>query len=121
MLVYSKAHRYGVNLTRLSYQEVSELVQTKTDLSEIISENFGANASYVEGLLSRFRSNPDLVDESWRAYFTELLADSGALARPETSGNGGATKTQVDGSTSASVPVGDGNKAAVKAPGNAGN
>jgi multifunctional 2-oxoglutarate metabolism enzyme len=49
--------------------------QVRTDLSEVIAETFGANASYVEGLLSRFRSNPELVDESWRAYFTELLGD----------------------------------------------
>jgi 2-oxoglutarate decarboxylase len=51
------------------------LAQTSMDLSEIIAENFGANATYVEGLLGRFRSNPELVDESWRAYFTELLGD----------------------------------------------
>ena len=47
----------------------------RTDLSEIIAENFGANATYVEGLLSRFRSNPELVDESWRTYFAELLGE----------------------------------------------
>ena len=45
-------------------------------LSEIIAEDFGPNATYVEGLLSRFRSNPELVDESWRAYFLELLGDT---------------------------------------------
>jgi 2-oxoglutarate dehydrogenase E1 component len=54
--------------------------RSKTDLSELIAENFGANASYVEGLLGRFRSNPDSVDESWRAYFTELLGGDGAAA-----------------------------------------
>src|SRR5687768_17604313 len=48
------------------------------DLSALIAENFGANATYVEGMLSRFRSNPELVDESWRAYFTELLGDGAA-------------------------------------------
>jgi 2-oxoglutarate dehydrogenase E1 component len=52
----------------------------RTDLSEIIAENFGANASYVEGLLGRFRSNPELVDESWRAYFVELLGDGDSSA-----------------------------------------
>ncbi|MDQ1728676.1 MAG: multifunctional 2-oxoglutarate metabolism enzyme [Pyrinomonadaceae bacterium] len=52
----------------------------RTDLSEVIAENFGANATYVEGLLSRFRSNPDLVDESWRAYFKELLGNGEAPA-----------------------------------------
>ncbi len=56
----------------------------RTDLSEVIAENFGANASYVEGLLNRFRSDPGLVDESWRSYFTELLGngDGAAPARP---------------------------------------
>ncbi|HUQ34357.1 MAG TPA: multifunctional oxoglutarate decarboxylase/oxoglutarate dehydrogenase thiamine pyrophosphate-binding subunit/dihydrolipoyllysine-residue succinyltransferase subunit, partial [Pyrinomonadaceae bacterium] len=47
--------------------------QNKIDLSQFIAENFGANATYVEGLLSRFRNDPALVDESWRAYFSELL------------------------------------------------
>ncbi|HKZ00650.1 MAG TPA: 2-oxo acid dehydrogenase subunit E2, partial [Pyrinomonadaceae bacterium] len=44
-------------------------------MSEIIAEEFGANATYVQGLLDRFRSNPDLVDESWRAYFSDLDGD----------------------------------------------
>ncbi len=55
----------------------------KTDLSERIAEEFGANAAYVQGLWDRFQSNPALVDDSWRSYFTELLGDG---AR----GNGGA-------------------------------
>lgn len=54
--------------------------RNKTDLSELIAENFGANATYVEGLLSRFRSNPESVDESWRTYFTELLWEDGPVA-----------------------------------------
>jgi 2-oxoglutarate dehydrogenase E1 component len=56
--------------------------QNKTDLSQFIAENFGANATYVEGLLSRFRNDPALVDESWRAYFNELLdgSDDGKAA-----------------------------------------
>ncbi len=58
----------------------------RTDLSEIIAENFGANATYVEGLLSRFRSNPELVDESWRAYFTELLGNGEGAAASQTTG-----------------------------------
>ena len=68
--------------------------KTKIDLSEVIAENFGANATYVEGLLTRFRSNPDLVDESWRAYFRELLGDSAPLVQPQPSENGrGSTAT----------------------------
>ncbi|HKC66237.1 MAG TPA: multifunctional oxoglutarate decarboxylase/oxoglutarate dehydrogenase thiamine pyrophosphate-binding subunit/dihydrolipoyllysine-residue succinyltransferase subunit, partial [Pyrinomonadaceae bacterium] len=74
--------------------------QNRTDLSEFIAENFGANATYVEGLLSRFRNDPALVDESWRAYFTELLGgaqaqeENGRAVTAQTSGDGaGATAT----------------------------
>jgi 2-oxoglutarate dehydrogenase E1 component len=55
----------------------------RTDLSEVIAENFGANATYVEGLLGRFRSNPELVDESWRNYFTELLGNGEVAGAPQ--------------------------------------
>lgn len=44
-----------------------------TNLSEYITENFGANASYVEGLLNRYQSDPNLVDESWRQFFGDLI------------------------------------------------
>jgi len=50
--------------------------RNSADISQIIAENFGANATYVEGLLGRFRSNPALVDEAWRSYFAELLGES---------------------------------------------
>ncbi len=59
--------------------------QSNTNLSEIIAENFGANATYVETLLARWRSDPSLVDESWRAYFEEL---AGANGDPATSVSG---------------------------------
>src|SRR5258707_15333353 len=83
--------------------EVKSLAQeqNKTDLSEIIAENFGANATYVEGLLARWRSDPALVDESWRTYFEELLGGDGASApldappatdKPQTAGSGTAAK-----------------------------
>jgi multifunctional 2-oxoglutarate metabolism enzyme len=54
--------------------------QIQTDFSEIIAENFGANATYVETLLARWRSSPSLVDESWRAYFEELVGSNGDSA-----------------------------------------
>ncbi|MEP6911586.1 MAG: multifunctional oxoglutarate decarboxylase/oxoglutarate dehydrogenase thiamine pyrophosphate-binding subunit/dihydrolipoyllysine-residue succinyltransferase subunit [bacterium] len=79
----------------------------KTDLSEVIAENFGANATYVEGLLGRFRSNPESVDESWRAYFTELLSEPAASTTPEKSNNGGVTLPQPDGGGAATA-LGDG-------------
>jgi 2-oxoglutarate dehydrogenase E1 component len=78
--------------------------QNQTNLSRFIAENFGANATYVEGLLNRYRNDPALVDESWRAYFTELLG--GAAVTP--------TQTQENGrSAAAQQPVGgDGGGAA---------
>lgn len=86
------------------------MAQTNTDLSEIIAENFGANATYVEGLLGRFRSNPELVDESWRAYFTELLGD-GAANEAATVSN-----TASDAREVRSTDNGAGETATAKAP-----
>ena len=69
--------------------------QNKIDFSEVIAEEFGPNASYVQGLLDRFRSNPQLVDDSWRAYFTELMGDATSAKQ---SGNGKpAVATLADG------------------------
>ena len=48
--------------------------ETITNTSAFIAENFGANASYVEGLLARFQADPNSVDESWQTYFGDLLA-----------------------------------------------
>jgi multifunctional 2-oxoglutarate metabolism enzyme len=62
----------------------------KTDLSEVIAEEFGANAGYVQGLLDRFRSNPELVDDSWRSYFSELLDDSDGASTPSPQAGNGA-------------------------------
>src|SRR2546421_6014729 len=77
-----------------------------TDLSEVIAENFGANATYVEGLLSRFRSDPELVDESWRAYFTELLSDSKVASQADGSDNGrGAAAPVIAQGTQAQTPA----------------
>jgi 2-oxoglutarate decarboxylase len=86
--------------------------QTRTDLSELIAENFGANATYVESLLSRWRSDPSLVDESWRAYFEELLCENGASApadagcvttQPQT--DGGAAPKREDGTSVAPATI----------------
>ena len=82
--------------------------QTKTELSEIIAENFGANATYVESLLARFRSDPSLVDESWRAYFEELLGNGQPAAA---SGAPAPAKTVAQ-----TKPSGDGAKGAATAP-----
>src|ERR1044071_8354260 len=78
----------------------------RPDLSEIIAESFGANATYVEGLLGRYHSNPALVDEAWRAYFAELLGD-GAPATMA-GGNGAAAAAdngQAAAQTQAEAPA----------------
>jgi len=52
-------------------------------LSAFIEENFGANATYVEGLLARYQANPSSVDESWQEYFGGLLgSDSNGRRSP---------------------------------------
>lgn len=53
------------------------------DLSGFIEESFGSNANYVQGLLERYKSDPKLVDDSWQAYFGELLdPDRSTVAQP---------------------------------------
>lgn len=53
-----------------------------SSISEFIKEAFGSNANYVEGLLSRFNSDPMSVDEAWREYFGELIA-GGSVSSPQ--------------------------------------
>jgi len=49
-------------------------VSNTTNLTEFIKESFGSNATYVEGLLTRYKTDPKLVDEAWQEYFSDLLA-----------------------------------------------
>src|SRR5438132_636930 len=90
-----------------------EQPSTPNELSEIIAESFGANATYVEALLARFRSDPSLVDESWRAYFEELLGEA-PVSEAQPKGRS-VTLPQADGSGAATAPSGDGRKAATAA------
>src|SRR6266436_2861208 len=86
--------------------EVKSLAQeqNRTDLSEIIAENFGANATYVEGLLARWRGDPAQVDESWRTYFDELVGANGASVSPAEGRT--TTLSLADGSGSKAKPDG---------------
>src|SRR5262245_35377513 len=45
------------------------------DASEELLAEFGENASYVAEQLSRYRSNPESVDEEWRAFFRERFGE----------------------------------------------
>ncbi len=68
-----------------------------TNLSEFIKESFGSNATYVEGLLARYKTDPKSVDESWQNYFSDLL-------------NGNAPATEVETRAVASVPQAENKK-----------
>jgi len=60
-------------------------------ISEYITENFGANASYVEGLFARYNADPNSVDESWRTFFGDMVADGNGSAQAETRPSGSAS------------------------------
>lgn len=66
--------------------------ETVTNLSEYIAEHFGANAGYVEGLLSRYQADPNTVDETWQAFFKDLLNGSSPLEN----GNGQSAQPAAD-------------------------
>src|SRR5262249_47513489 len=48
-------------------------VMQQEELINIITAEFGANASYVEDLLRQYQHNPRSVGEEWDEYFSELL------------------------------------------------
>ncbi|MGD9590276.1 MAG: multifunctional oxoglutarate decarboxylase/oxoglutarate dehydrogenase thiamine pyrophosphate-binding subunit/dihydrolipoyllysine-residue succinyltransferase subunit [Pyrinomonadaceae bacterium] len=76
--------------------------EKNSNLSEIIAENFGANASYVEGLLARYRSDRNSVDESWQEYFDDLQGTS-EPDQPASSGPSTATAKAFEQSPPAKV------------------
>jgi 2-oxoglutarate decarboxylase len=52
------------------------------DISEELASEFGANASYVAELLSRFRTNPSSVDDEWRRYFRDRFGEPAPAPAP---------------------------------------
>ena len=52
-----------------------------SNITEFIQKAFGSNATYVEGLLERYKTDQKLVDESWQTYFSELLNGAKAETR----------------------------------------
>ncbi|MCA1590446.1 MAG: multifunctional oxoglutarate decarboxylase/oxoglutarate dehydrogenase thiamine pyrophosphate-binding subunit/dihydrolipoyllysine-residue succinyltransferase subunit, partial [Acidobacteria bacterium] len=73
------------------------------NISEYISENFGANATYVEGLLARYNADPNSVDESWREYFGDLLA-GGSNGQPTAVHSSTGHPTQAETRPAGSAP-----------------
>jgi 2-oxoglutarate dehydrogenase E1 component len=48
------------------------------EITDIIANEFGANATYVEDLLRQFQHNPSSVGEEWGEYFQSILETNGA-------------------------------------------
>lgn len=69
----------------------------QNDILQIIQEDFGANASYVEDILRQFQNNPRSVDEEWSEYFSDLLNGSNGV-------NGHGNGTAVAATTAAATP-----------------
>ena len=83
-------------------------LEKRTDvgnISEVIADNFGANATYVEGLLARWQSDPSLVDESWRAYFEELIGPNGDRATETPMAAVPKETPKTDGNAAAAAPA----------------
>src|SRR5215468_5130855 len=63
---------------------IGTVATTKPDLDivqELVTE-FGDNASYVADLLARYRTNPEGVDEEWRAFFRDRLGETAPVTAP---------------------------------------
>ncbi|MCG3161233.1 MAG: Multifunctional 2-oxoglutarate metabolism enzyme [Acidobacteria bacterium] len=58
------------------------------EITGIIANDFGANATYVEDLLRQFQHNPNSVDEDWSDYFQSLLGGVGSVKVESRDANG---------------------------------
>src|SRR5262245_65264404 len=58
------------------------------EITNIIANDFGANATYVEDLLRQFQHNPHSVGEEWGNYFQSILGANGATQAELQSANG---------------------------------
>ncbi|MBK9313757.1 MAG: multifunctional oxoglutarate decarboxylase/oxoglutarate dehydrogenase thiamine pyrophosphate-binding subunit/dihydrolipoyllysine-residue succinyltransferase subunit [Acidobacteria bacterium] len=48
-------------------------MRDEREIAQKISNDFGANATYVEDLLRQFQANPATVGEEWSEYFSRIL------------------------------------------------
>ena len=46
---------------------------SQTEIDQLIADEFGVNADYVNELLKQFERDPSSVDEEWRSFFDGLL------------------------------------------------
>src|SRR5262245_13244993 len=63
------------------------------EITNIIANDFGANATYVEDLLRQFQHNPHSVGEEWGEYFQTILGEPGPTRAESRPVNGAASPT----------------------------
>lgn len=54
-------------------------MRNNREIADIIANDFGANATYVEDLLRQFQHNPNSVGDEWEEYFHSLLGGNGTV------------------------------------------
>jgi 2-oxoglutarate dehydrogenase E1 component len=80
--------------------------ETTINLTDYINENFGANSSYVQGLLARYNADPKSVDESWQTFFGDLISGgNGQAGQAETPATATLPKPQAETPSAGSVPT----------------
>jgi hypothetical protein len=50
----------------------------RSQLDQLIADEFGVNADYVSELLRQFERNPSAVDQEWSAYFNQTAGRESA-------------------------------------------
>ncbi len=86
------------------------------EITGIIANDFGANATYVEDLLRQFQHNPNSVDEEWSDYFQTLLGDAGSVKVESGTANGAATAPAAAETPAPAAAPGISTKAAARQP-----
>lgn len=84
---------------KFKQRALKKVSEKAINLSEYISEKFGANASYVEGLLNRYKTDPNSVDQSWQEFFGELLKGVSPLERGNGQASAKASSKEINGAT----------------------
>ncbi len=86
------------------------------EIADMIAQDFGANATYVEDLLRQFQHNPSSVGDEWSAYFHSILDGDGAGKGEPQPVNGAASPAIPASQSAASTPAAQLAPVAAKTP-----
>jgi 2-oxoglutarate dehydrogenase E1 component len=95
--IFPDAMRMADNRNLSAKEAEIFVMRAENEISSILENEFGANATYVAELLRQYQSNPASVDDEWGEYFHSLLGN----------GHGGnrATTARATISTATASPV----------------